>query len=69
MPVKFSSRMPASGSPLVQPILVQRQWSVLDDTLYDEGGADALDAWEGGEAVVLDLLGRRAGLAVMTRRR
>ena len=38
---------------------LQRQWSVLDDTLHDEGGAEALDAWEGGEAVVLDLLGRR----------
>ncbi len=38
------------------PILVQRQWSVLDDTLHNEGGAEALDAWEGGEVVVLDLL-------------
>jgi hypothetical protein len=26
-------------------------WSVLDDTLHDEGAAEALDAWEGGEAV------------------
>jgi hypothetical protein len=50
-----------SRSPMVPPILVQRRWSVLDDTLHDEGGAEALDAWEGGEVVVLDLLGGRAG--------
>jgi threonine/homoserine/homoserine lactone efflux protein len=35
---------------------LQRQGSVFDDTLHDEGGAKALDAWEGGEAVVVDLL-------------
>ena len=32
------------ASPLVPPILVQGQWSVLNDTLHDEGGAEALDA-------------------------
>jgi hypothetical protein len=60
-PVKFSPATSRKRVPLVPPILVQRQWSVLDDTLHDEGGAEALDAWEGGEAVVLDLLGGRAG--------
>jgi hypothetical protein len=61
-PTKLHAEHVSQEGPLwVPPILVQRQWSVLDDTLHDEGGAEALDAWEGGEAVVLDLLGRRAG--------
>ena len=38
---------------------LQRQRSVLDDTLHDEGRAEALDAWKGGEALVVELLVRR----------
>jgi hypothetical protein len=44
------SLLRAAGSGL------QRQGSVLDDTLHDEGGAEALDAGEGGEALVVELL-------------
>ena len=34
----------------------QRQRPVLDDTLHDEGRAEALEAGEGGEALVVELL-------------
>ena len=36
--------------------LITEVRSVLDDTLHDEGGAESLDAGEGGEAVVVELL-------------
>src|SRR5688572_29713805 len=35
---------------------LQRQGPVLDDTLHDEGGAEPLDAGEGGEALIVELL-------------
>jgi hypothetical protein len=67
-PVKFSPATSRKRVPLVPPILVQRQWSVLDDTLHDEGGAEALDAWEGGEGFPRPP-GKAGRWAVMTRRR
>ena len=38
------------------PTLSQGQGPVIDDALHDEGGAEALDAGQRGELVVVDLL-------------
>jgi hypothetical protein len=53
--------VPEGNVPLAGPLWgrrfwLQRQGSFLDDTLHDEGGAEALDAGEGGEALVVELL-------------
>jgi hypothetical protein len=38
------------------PSVLIRQGPVLHDTFHDEGGAEALDAGESGEAVAVELL-------------
>ena len=35
---------------------LEGQWPVFHDAFHDQGGAEALDAGEGGETLVIDLL-------------